>query len=230
VQEALLLALPQIWMRKPDAAHPGQYLAEADSPQAQKARKLAMDTLLKFADAQESAARKAAVLGLSYFKGQEEAESAIPILMKKLETDPEVDVRMSAAVALGQLAKPGDQRVLDALGTAMRDSDPHDVELVWNAAGALAQLGSLDAKDVVLRLLDRKELDQMQSYDRETDPKNPTMRALNEPEKQRILINVILACQNYAQPEVQAAIKRLAESDPSERVKQAAMEVMKRKT
>src|SRR5205807_3228987 len=28
---------------------------------------------------------------------------------------------------------------IDALGRAMRDSDPHEVELVWNAAIALAQ-------------------------------------------------------------------------------------------
>ena len=81
----------------------------------------------------------------------------------------------------------------------------------------------------ILKLLDRSELSKLQYFDRETDPKNPSMRSLNEAEKQRILINTILACQNYTQPDVQAAIKRLSEFDPSERVKQAAMEVTGKK-
>src|SRR4029079_9182722 len=55
VQHVLLLALGQVWLRN-----------DATSPQADAARKLALDTLLKFADAQEVATRKAAALGLAY--------------------------------------------------------------------------------------------------------------------------------------------------------------------
>jgi hypothetical protein len=227
VQHVLLLALGQVWLRKPDPAKPGTYLPETDSPAAAKSRAEALAALLKYADAQDVGTRKAAVLALAYCKGRDEArESAVPLLIRKLQKDPELDVRMAAATALAQIASPTDTAAIDALGEAMRDSDPHDVELVWNAAIALAQLDRPEAKDVVLRLLDRKELDPMQYYDRETDPQNPKMQPLGELEKERILINAMLACKNYQQPEVQAAIRKLAASDPSERVKQAASEIL----
>jgi hypothetical protein len=228
VQHVLLLALGQVWLRKADPARPGEYLPEIDSPSAASARKLAMETLLKYADAPEIPTRKAATLALAYWRGREEAQAAIPRLIDKLQKDPELDVKMAAATALGQLATPTDTAAIDALGQAMRDSDPHNVELVWNAAIALAELNRPEAKDVILRLLDRKELDGMQYYDRETDPKNPKMQPLSEFEKERILINAMLAAQHYDEPDVQAAIASLAKSDPSERVKQAAQEILEK--
>jgi hypothetical protein len=227
VQPVLMLALGQVWMRKPDPAKPGAYLAETDSPAAAASRRQSLDALMRYADAHEAITRKAAILALAYWKGREEPrEAAVPLLVRKLQKDPELDVRMAAATALAQIASPNDAVATDALGEAMRDSDPHDVELVWNAAIALAQLDRPEARDIVLRLLDRKELDSMQYYDRETDPQNPKMQPLGELEKERILINAMLACKNYRQPEVQAAIRKLAASDPSERVKQAASEIL----
>ena len=228
VPHVLLLALGQVWMRQPDPARPGQYLADKDSPVVADARKRTLDALLKYADAPEINTRKAAILGLAYWKGREEARAAIPLLVGKLQKDPELDVKMSAATALGQLASGDDAAAVEALGEAMRNSDPHEVELVWNAAIALAQLNRPEAKDVVLRLLDRKELDTMQYYDRETDPKNPRMQGLSEFVKERILINAMIAAQHYAQPEVQAAIQKLSKDDPSDRVKQAAMEILEK--
>jgi hypothetical protein len=229
VQHVLLLALGQVWLRKPDPERPGEYLPETDSPSAATARKRAIETILRYSDAQEIATRKAATLALAYWKGREEAQAAIPRLIEKLQKDPELDVKMAAATALGQLAEPTDTRAIDALGQAMRDSDPHEVELVWNAAIALAELNRPEAKDVVLRLLDRKELDGMQYYDRETDPKNPRMQPLSEFEKERILINAMLAARHFDQGDVQAAIAGLAASDPSERVKQAAQEILEKR-
>jgi HEAT repeat protein len=226
VQSVLLLALGQVWLRRPDPAHPGQYLPEPASAEAAASRKLAIEELMKYADAPDAQTRKAAILGLAYEKGHEEAGAAVPLLVKKLQGDSELDVKMAAATALAQIAPPGDAAVVDALEQAMRDSDPRDAELVWNAAIALAQLNRPEAKDVVLRLLDRKELDGMQYYDRETDPKNPKMQPLSEQEKERILINTMLAAKSYQQQQVQAAIKDLADHDPSERVKQAALEIL----
>jgi HEAT repeat protein len=227
VQPVLMLALGQVWMRKPDPTRPGAYLTETDSPAAAASRRQSLDALMRYADAPQAVTRKAAILALAYWKGREEPrQAAVPLLVRKLQKDPELDVRMAAATAVAQIASPTDTAAIDALGEAMRDSDPHDVELVWNAAIALAQLDRPEAKDVVLRLLDRKELDSMQYYDRETDPQNPKMQPLGELEKERILINAMLACKNYQQPEVQAAIRKLAASDSSERVKQAASEIL----
>jgi hypothetical protein len=228
VQPVLLLALGQVWMRQPDPKNPGQYVAETDSDSAAHARKRALDALIKFADSPDVNSRKAALLALAYWKGRDEAQAAVPLLISKLQKDPELDVKMSAATALGPIASDKDAAAIDALAEAMRDSDPHDVELVWDAALSLAQLNRAEAKDVVLRLLDRKELDGMQYYDRETDPKNPKMQPLSEFEKERFLINAMIASQRYMQPEVQAAIKKLSLEDSSERVKQAAMEILEK--
>ena len=229
VQSVLLLALGQVWMRQPDPAKPGQLLPAPDSPAAMDARKRAIESLIKFGDAPDVSTRKAALLAMAYLKGLEEAKAAIPVLLSRLQKDLELDVKMAAATALGPLASEKDSAVIDALGEAMRDSDPHDIELVWDAACSLAQLNRPEAKDVMLRLLDRKELDGLQYFDRETDPKNPRMQSLNAFEKERILINAMIACQNYPAPEVRAAIVKLSKEDASDRVKQAAMEILEKK-
>jgi hypothetical protein len=229
VQHILLLALGQVWMRPPDPAKAGQFTSEVDSPAAAGARKRTMDALLSFADQSDLGTRKAAILAMAYWKGRGEGRAAIPLLISRLQKDAELDVKMAAATALGPLISETDTEAIDALGEAMRNSDPHDVELVWDAACSLAQINRPEAKDVVLRLLDRKELDGMQYYDRETDPKNPKMQPLSEFEKERILINAMIAAQYYKQPDVQAAIAGLAKNDSSERVKQAAQEIAERK-
>lgn len=229
VQNILLLALGQVWMRQPDPMKPGAFLTEAESPLAADARKRVMGALLTFAESPAVGTRKAAILALAYWKGREEGQLAVPLLVSKLQKDPELDVKMSAATALGPLATADNTAAIEALGDAMRDSDPHDIELVWDAACSLAQLNRPEAKEVILRLLDRKELDFMQYYDRETDPKNPKMQLLSEFEKERILINAMIAAQRYTQPEVQTAIRNLAKNDSSERVKQAAMEIFEKK-
>lgn len=226
VQPVLLLALGQVWLRKPDPSKPGSFLAEEDSATAASARQQAIATILKFADSPELSTRKAALLSIAYWKGRDEAHAAVPVLLAKLQKDSELDVQISAVTALAQIASPDNKAVIEALDEAMRDSDPHHAELVWNAAIALAQLNRPEAEGVLLRLLDRKELDAMQYFDRETDPKNPKMQPLSEPEKERMLINAMLAAQRYNDAPVQAAIKQLSTSDSSDRVKQAALEIL----
>ena len=226
VREILLLALGQVWMRQPDPSRPGEFLSDQESSSAASARQRAMDSLLRFADSADIQTRKAAVLAMAYWKGRDEGKQVIPMLVSKLQKDLELDVKMSAATALGPLGSADNSAVVEALDDAMRDSDPHDVELVWDAACSLAQLDRPEAKDIVLRLLDRKELDGMQYYDRETDPKNPKMQPLSEFEKERILINAMIAAQRYHQPQVQAVIEKLSTADSSERVKQAALEIL----
>jgi hypothetical protein len=139
VQHILLLALGQVWMRQSDPAKSGQFLTEVDSPAAAGARKRTMEALLGFADQPDIGTRKAAILSLAYWKGREEARAAIPLLVSRLQKDPELDVKMAAATALGPLMADTDVAAIEALGEAMRDSDPHDIELVWDAACSLAR-------------------------------------------------------------------------------------------
>jgi hypothetical protein len=63
---------------------------------------------------------------------------------------------------LGPVATPADKDVIDALQSAVRDTDPARIELVWSAALSLAQLNQSDVAETVLKLLDRAELSKVQ--------------------------------------------------------------------
>jgi hypothetical protein len=84
--------------------------------------------------------------------------------------------------------------------------------------------------DTILKLLSRDELSKMRYFDRETDPKNPQFRNLNEQEQQRILINTMLGAQKLQVPAVQQKLKDLTEHDPSPRVRAAGMQILSGRT
>jgi hypothetical protein len=221
VRHFLLLALGRAW--QVDPSQPAM-----DSPSAVASRQKAMNELLKSADDPQVTTRKAAILACVYFAGREEAKLAIPKLVQKLRDEREdLDVRMAAATALGPLATPDDSTVIDALRFALRDTEPKEIELVWDAAVSLAELNQPDAADTVLGLLDRDRLAKVRIYDRETDPQNPAFRGLGEAEVQRILINAMIGAKNLQVPAVQERIRKLAESDSSPRVREAGQEVLR---
>ena len=155
-----------------------------------------------------------------YFKGHEDAvRQFIPALTATVRNDQaDLDLRMAAATALGPLGDPSNTDIIDALHVALRDTDPHDAELVWQAALSLAQLKQPDVADNILKLLSRDELSNLKFYDRENDPKNPVFRELSEAEIERILINTMIGAENYPNDAVQAKLKQLSQSDPSHRV------------
>src|SRR5437588_281074 len=103
------------------------------------------------------------------------------------------------------------------------------------SAVALVELGLPDGQDTVLKLLDRKELSQLQYYDRETDPKTPAFRALGEEEQQRCLINAMEAIRVSMQTNPQVLpgsailerLKEIAAKDPSQRVQWEADQVLR---
>lgn len=223
VQHFLLLALGRTWQRNP-AAEPIASLA------ADESRKKVVAALLRYAQAEPVQTRKAAVLSLAYLAGQPEVRDAIPTLVAIVRDEKEdLDVRLAAVTVLGPIASPSDPQVIDALQFAMRDTDPRNAELVWGAALSLAQLQQTDVSDTILKLLDRSELAKMEYYDRESDPRNPSFRQLNDQEQQRILINTMIGARNLHVPAVQDRLKQLSESDPSPRVREAGLEVLKKK-
>jgi hypothetical protein len=220
VQHVLLLALGRTWQKDPTQG-------PMDSPQALESRQKVVQTLLKYADAQELATRKAAVLATVYLAGYEETSLVIPKVLERLsDQNEDVDVRIAAATVLGPLSQPTDRAVIDALRAAMTDTDPRHAELVWSSALSLAQLNQPDVADTILKLLDRSELASLQYYDREKDPRNPTFRKLSEEEQQRILINTMIGAAKLDVPAVQKRLREITESDPSARVRAAGMEIL----
>lgn len=220
VRHFLLLALGRVW-QLPVGATPDA------EPQAASAREKAIATLLQYANAPQVDVRKAAIGAFGFLGRQDVSRRAIPTLIEKLnDTNENFDVRLVAATVLGPIASPSDQDVIEALNAAMRDTDPRNAELVWASALSLAQLGEPRVADTILMLLDRKELAQLNYYDRETDPRNPTFRRLSDQEQQRFLINTMLGVKNLNVPAVQARLRDLSQTDPSTRVRAAATEIL----
>src|SRR6266480_845236 len=179
VQHFVLLALGRVWQKDPKQA-------ELNSPAAEESRQKVLDTLMKYFDAQDVSARKAAILALAFWQGQEESRKAIPALIRKLGNEQEdVDVRMAAATTLGNIATADDAEVIEALKQAMNETDAQKAELVWNAASALARLGREEAVPTMMKLLNRDEV-----------------------------------------PKIQVQIKKIAQSDPSMRIRAMALEVL----
>lgn len=238
VQHFVLLALGRVWQKDPRQP-------DMDSPAAAASRKQVIDKLLfnartrelfpkspaelsnlppeelKDYKAAEMSRRKAAILALAFWAGRDEVRSVFPTLIQILRDGTEdLDVRMAAATALGPIATPGDESVVDALTWAMNNAGAN--ELTWDAAGSLAQLNQPQATDTILMLLDRDWLSKKE-YD---DPESGTKRPLSEYEQQRILINTMQAARKLQRPEVHAKFEQLAAGDPSPRVRQFAKDVL----
>ena len=220
IRHFMLLALGRVWQRDPSQP-------PMDSPAAAASRRRVLEALSTYANDKDIAARKAALLATVYLAGQAEGRDAIPLLVSKLSDGGEdLDVRLAAATALGPLASPSDPHVIEALQSAMRGADEYNAELEWSAALSLAQLGQADVAPTILKLLSREELSQLKYHDRESDPRNPTFRTLSDLEQQRILINTMIGARNLPSPEVQKQLRKLAESDPSPRVRAAGRELL----
>jgi hypothetical protein len=220
IRHFLLLALGRTWQKDP--AQP-----EMNSEAATASRRRAIEVLKRYASDKEIATRKAALLATVYLAGRPEVREVVPLLVEKVnDANEDLDVRLAAATALGPVATPQDKDVIDALHSAMRNVGEHDTELEWSAALSLAQLGQADVAPTILKLLSREELAGMKYYDRESDPKNPSFRPLNDQEQQRILINTMIGARNLNVPEVQQQLAKLAESDPTPRVRAAGKELL----
>lgn len=218
VQHFVLLALGRVWQKDPKQG-------EMKSPAAEESRQKVLETLMKYFDAQDVSARKAAILALAFWQGQDEAKKAIPALIRKLgNREEDVDVRMAAATTLGNIASPDDVEVVEALKQALNETDAQKAELVWNAASALARLGREEAVPTMMKLLSRDELARIRIYDRE-DPRHG-LRELSDLEQQRFLVNAMESAAHLKVPEIQAQLRTIAQSDPSMRVRAMAMEVI----
>ena len=220
IRHFLLLALGRTWQRDPSQP-------PMDSEAAAASRRKVLGVLTSYANDKDIAARKAALLAAVYLAGHPEGREAIPLLLSKLnDATEDLDVRLAAATALGPLGSPSDANVIEALQSAMRSADERTAELEWSAALSLAQLGQTDVAPTILKLLSREELIGLRYYDRETDPQNPTFRNLSDLEQQRILINTMIGARKLPSPEVQQQLRRLADSDPSPRVRAAGRELL----
>ena len=163
---------------------------------------------------------------------------AIPALRSALR-DPDADTRLWAASSLSSL---GDAGVADALRPLLADEDPavrkqvaHGlavlnarearddlarlledpvVDVRWNGAVSLAWLDDDRGLPVLLSMLDRVELGEV-----------PDLRA---DQVERAMVSALAAIARLGATSAAGIVRRLARSDPSLRVRQAALTALER--
>jgi len=120
-------------------------------------------------------------------------------------TDPDPGIRKTAAYALGGFA---DQTDATAALRPLVDDPVADVR--WNAALALARVGSSDGLAVLEQMLDRRLLAQIPD--------------ITPQQQEDAMISALKALVNLDAPIDGAMLDRLADEDPSLKVRQAAIE------
>jgi HEAT repeat protein len=132
--------------------------------------------------------------------------SAREPLMEALSAD-DPGIRKTAAYALGQL---GDRAAVPALERALEDPVP---DVRWNAALSLARLGSAAGVPVLEAMLDRGLLAQVPNITRE--------------QQEEAMVEAVRALAAVGGPAALPILERLAEEDPSLKVRQAAIAARK---
>jgi len=133
--------------------------------------------------------------------------AAVPALAK-MTTDAEKDVRKTAAYALGRL---GDPRAVPALAAALNDQEP---DVRWNAAVSLAGFGDRRAVGPLKEMLDRQRL--------------AHVTGMREDQQEDAMIVAMTAYTKLVGKDAAPDLQRIAESDPSLRVRAAAKSALTR--
>ncbi len=121
--------------------------------------------------------------------------------------DPDPGLRKTAAFALGELGLP------EALPALRRALDDPVADVRWNGALSLARLGSDAGASVLREMLDRGQAAQVPGI---------------TPEQQEdAMVEAVKALAVVGGAETEALLAGLAESDPSLKVRQAALEARK---
>jgi HEAT repeat protein len=132
--------------------------------------------------------------------------AAVPALVEAL-TDADPGIRKVAAFALGEVGEPA---MVEKLRPLLED-EVADVR--WNAALAVTRLGSEAAVPVLHQMLDRQLLSRVPGITPE--------------QEEETMISAVGALAAASGKEALPLLERLAEEDPSLKVRQAALEARK---
>ena len=132
-------------------------------------------------------------------------EARAPLESALADSDP--GIRKTAAFALGELSDP---RALPSLEPLLNDSV---ADVRWNAALAVTRLGSEAGLDVLLEMVDREQLS--------------LVPGITPAQTEEAMVSAVSALGSLSSDRVGALLENLARSDPSLKVRRAAMEALK---
>ena len=127
--------------------------------------------------------------------------------MLEAAADRDAGIRKTAAFALGAL---GDSAAVPRLEVMLEDTV---ADVRWNAALSMARLGNASGMEILEEMLDRDLAAQVPGI---------------TPEQQEdAMIEAVKALADIDHPSTEAILRRLADADPSLKVRQAAIEVLR---
>lgn len=190
-----------------------QAVAKTESPKA-------VDALVPHLKANDPLTRGQALVSLADLHDLPEARNALGAMFPLLKDD-EPAVQMQACIAVSVVAPSGDPATIEALVDAYFDDDR---EVQWNAALALARLGSSKSKSSLLDMLTRSYWENDVKVRRETKPGSFVEYPLPPLVVSRYLVAAVEAAAHVEDAEVWSQIELLAE-DESPDVKEAVRRV-----
>lgn len=130
---------------------------------------------------------------------------AVDVLLQQVQNESP-RIRLASVIALGNI---GDPKALPALKARLDDPEPN---VTWDAAVALAKMGDQSGRGIILNLLDRNYLNSFPNL----DPRDQS----------RIITVAIQASEKWYEPQINAALQKLFESDPNMNVRSLAHNVL----
>ncbi len=132
-------------------------------------------------------------------------KSAVPGIIEKLE-DSDSAIRSMSAYVLGAIQDP---RAVPPLQAHLDDAT---AEVSWNSAIALARMNNATGADILLKIMNRDYL--------------AGFLQMSEQNKEELMINAIKVSAKLGDPALTQLIKTLSGSDPSPRVRDAAIKAL----
>jgi len=183
-----------------------------------------LDTIMKRLDAPHPRIRQGAIGGVLSWPDAHEARRGLGALTARL-TDDDPIVRAIAAAAVGQIATPQDEHVIESLRSSMQNADGLEMrEARWNAAVALAKLGDTQGGRFVADvLLDRSVLAEMPAGETGPSVEQKMTRGMAD----RVMLSTLASVYQTNDPRIWRRVSQIADNDPSRVVKTAAQKLLR---
>ncbi len=191
-----------------------QAVAMTDSPKA-------VGALVPLLQSDDGMTRGQALASLASLRDLPETRGALGAMLPLLK-DGDSAVQMQACAAISVVAETGDVEAIDALVQAYFDDDR---EVQWNATLALARLGSLKGKSLLLDMLTRSYWEKDVKVRKETSPGSFVEYPLPPLAVSRYLVAAVEAAGHVDDAQVWSQIESLSK-DESPEVQEAVRRVL----